>query len=154
MLVDENGRQFRIGIYGLAVANGAVLLAHIGPGDADAGMWTLPGGGLDWGEHPLAGLEREFVEETGLEPKVLRPLGIHSFVVAAERRRLPGPDLQVLQVVYQVSVEGIPINEVEGSTDEARWWELTQLPEIRLVGLVEVALSWLNQPPTAPPPID
>ena len=30
------------------------------------GMWTLPGGGLDHGEDPRAGVRREVYEETGL----------------------------------------------------------------------------------------
>lgn len=30
------------------------------------GRWVLPGGGLDWGEHPFEGLKREIMEEMGL----------------------------------------------------------------------------------------
>jgi 8-oxo-dGTP diphosphatase len=32
----------------------------------DSGWWELPGGGLDWGESPEAGLKREIQEEMGL----------------------------------------------------------------------------------------
>ena len=151
MLVDELGRQCRIGVYGLALNDNAILLARVGPGDVEVGAWTLPGGGLDWGEHPQVGLEREFVEETGLPPTVLRPLGIHSFVVeAAQRQR--GPDVHVVQAVYLVSASGTPINEIDGSTDEARWWPLDRIGEIRLVELVEVALGWLSSTPVPPSP--
>jgi len=152
MLVDELGRQFRMGVYGLALSEGAVLLARIGPGDVEVGAWTLPGGGLDWGEHPVVGLEREFVEETGLEPTVLRPLGIHSFVVQSAQKSQAAPDIHVTQAVYLVKARGDPVNEVDGSTDEARWWPLDRLGEIRLVELVEVAFGWLNSPPVPPPP--
>lgn len=152
MLVDTNGRQFRIGAYGLAVDNDAVLLVRISPSDADAGMWTLPGGGLEWGEHPLKGLEREFVEETGLKPSVMHPLGIHSFVVLGAQRRLGGPDLQVVQIVYQVTAQGTLANESDGSTDEARWWRFDQLPGAKLVELVKVALDWISPPRGARPP--
>jgi ADP-ribose pyrophosphatase YjhB (NUDIX family) len=151
MLVDEQGRQFRLGVYGLALADGAVLLARVGPGDVEAGAWTLPGGGLDWGEHPILGLEREFIEETGLSPTVMQALGIHSFVVEAARRQR-GADLHVAQAVYLVSASGTPTNEINGSTDEARWWPLDRLGEIRLVELVEVALGWLSSIPAPPPP--
>lgn len=142
MLVDEHGRQLRIGVYGLAITSGSVLLAKLGPSEADAGVWTLPGGGLDWGEHPLAGLEREFLEETGLTPTPLQPLGVHSFSISGDRRRTPGPDMHVVQFVYRVEVEGEPSNEIDGSTDEARWWPLSELESVPLVELVEVALSW------------
>jgi 8-oxo-dGTP diphosphatase len=151
MLVDEAGRQFRMGVYGLALNDGAILLARVGPGDVEVGAWTLPGGGLDWGEHPILGLEREFVEETGLAPSVLAPLGIHAFVVGAAQRQ-HGPDIHVVQAVYLVTASGTPVNEIDGSTDEARWWPLDRLGEIRLVELVEVALGWLSSTPTPPPP--
>lgn len=32
----------------------------------DNGKWELPGGGLDWGEKPQAGIRREIQEEMGL----------------------------------------------------------------------------------------
>jgi len=32
----------------------------------DAGLWTLPGGGVLWGEHPDQTVFREMEEETGL----------------------------------------------------------------------------------------
>ena len=49
----------------LVVRNGRVLLARraVDPG---AGKWDLPGGFLDEGEDPVAGLLREIEEETGL----------------------------------------------------------------------------------------
>lgn len=48
-----------------------VLLAH--PGGPfwkhkDAGAWTIPKGLIDEGEEPLAAAQREFFEETGLQP--------------------------------------------------------------------------------------
>lgn len=37
------------------------------------GMWELPGGGLDFGEHPHACLKRELREEAGLEVIGIKP---------------------------------------------------------------------------------
>ncbi|TDR94811.1 NUDIX domain-containing protein [Enterovirga rhinocerotis] len=51
-----------------------VLLAHPGGpfwARRDDGAWTIPKGGIDPGEEPLAAARREFREETGHEP----PLG-------------------------------------------------------------------------------
>ncbi len=45
--------------YAVAVNDGQILLAHIAPGVPLEGHWTLPGGGIDWGEHPEAALVRE-----------------------------------------------------------------------------------------------
>jgi predicted NUDIX family NTP pyrophosphohydrolase len=48
-----------------------VLLVHPGGPfwqDKDAGAWTIPKGGIRAGEEPLAAAQREFEEETGLQP--------------------------------------------------------------------------------------
>jgi 8-oxo-dGTP diphosphatase len=50
--------------------DGAVLLARRGPGKSNAGMWEFPGGKLEPGETPEAGLARELREELGVEVAV------------------------------------------------------------------------------------
>jgi len=42
--------------------------------------WCIPGGGLDEGETLVAGVEREMVEETGVEPVVGNLLYVQQFV--------------------------------------------------------------------------
>lgn len=55
---------YRVSVKGLCVKDGKVLLVKE---SADlSGLWELPGGGLDFGEDPRAGLEREIEEEMGL----------------------------------------------------------------------------------------
>lgn len=47
--------------------DGQVLLAQRPPGKHLAGMWEFPGGKLEPGEFPAAGLVRELREELGVE---------------------------------------------------------------------------------------
>lgn len=64
------------GVQGLVVDDlGRVLLGRrrAEPGD---GLWDIPGGFLDEGEDPVAGLLRELAEETGLAVEVDAFLGI------------------------------------------------------------------------------
>jgi 8-oxo-dGTP diphosphatase len=48
-------------------AEGRVLIAQRPQGKALAGRWEFPGGKIDPGEQPLAGLARELREELGVE---------------------------------------------------------------------------------------
>ncbi|MGI8516917.1 MAG: NUDIX hydrolase [Acidimicrobiia bacterium] len=136
MLVDELGRKFRLGVYGLAIDDVAVLLTRLSVAALDEGYWTLPGGGLDWGEDPVAGLEREFLEETGLVPQVGEVLGLHSYVGTHNT------DLHVIQVVYRVTAGGPLIHELDGTTDQAQWWPLADVGKLPTVEVVNVALGW------------
>jgi 8-oxo-dGTP diphosphatase len=54
---------------------GRVLLGRRAA-DPSKGLWDLPGGFLEEGEHPLVGLRRELLEETGLEIEPTKFFGI------------------------------------------------------------------------------
>ena len=49
----------RISAYGLLRDADRILLCRLSQGVAGAGMWTLPGGGIEFGEHPEAAMIRE-----------------------------------------------------------------------------------------------
>jgi 8-oxo-dGTP diphosphatase len=55
-------------------ASGRVLIAQRPAGKHMAGGWEFPGGKLDAGEMPLAGLKRELREELGVEVHAAEPL--------------------------------------------------------------------------------
>ncbi|WP_445146203.1 Nudix family hydrolase [Dyella sp. Tek66A03] len=55
-------------------ARGRVLLAQRPPGKHLAGLWEFPGGKLDAGEIPAAGLVRELREELGIEAEICDPV--------------------------------------------------------------------------------
>jgi 8-oxo-dGTP diphosphatase len=49
-----------------------------------SGKWALPGGGLDFGEDPRTGLEREVEEEMGLDVGSVseQPVGGELLIIA------------------------------------------------------------------------
>ena len=53
--------------------NGRLLLIQ----RSDNKRWAMPGGGLDVGETPAAGVVREVLEETGYETRVQAFVGVH-----------------------------------------------------------------------------
>ncbi|KUJ76393.1 NUDIX hydrolase [Ruegeria marisrubri] len=55
-----------IGALGVVIHEGQVLLARRGK-QPDAGLWSFPGGHVEWGESVFAAAARELLEETGIE---------------------------------------------------------------------------------------
>ena len=79
-------QRTRVAAYAIAIDDqDRILLARMAPGQPGAGRWTLPGGGLDHGEDPAAGVLRELEEEAGLSGRVLRIIGVTSRVLRIER---------------------------------------------------------------------
>ena len=55
-----------------------LLLCRLSDITERPGWWTLPGGGIDFGEHPEAGALRELHEETGLIGRIVELLAVDS----------------------------------------------------------------------------
>jgi 8-oxo-dGTP diphosphatase len=115
---------------------------------ARRGTWTLPGGGIDHGEHPLLALEREVYEETGLPYTVGPLLDISSrhFIGRSPNGRLE--DFHALRLVYTGSVPADlspQVIEVDGSTDKAAWVPISDLGRINTVPTVREAFATWNE---------
>lgn len=129
---------------------------HAGPDEADLRVllalwnegpvpqWTLPGGGVDFEETAEQGAVREAREETGFDVVLSRLLGVDSFVVpAARRHRDTARALKAVRVVYTARITGgLLTRELDGTTDEARWFPVEAVADLPRVGLVDVALAW------------
>jgi 8-oxo-dGTP diphosphatase len=134
--------DLRVAAYAVVTDDqGRVLLAHWNQGGRSG--WTMPGGGMDPGEHPADTVRREVEEETGYVAEVTGLLGIDSAVIPA-KRRLTASDLplQALRIIYRARVTGGTLrNEADGSTDEAGWFTLDEVAALHRVALVDVALG-------------
>jgi 8-oxo-dGTP diphosphatase len=127
-------RRVRIGVYGVAVHRDHLLLTQLSARDRDVGRWTLPGGGMEFGESPHETLRREFYEETGLIPEIGSVLDVASF--------LPRPELHVIQMVFEVDAQGEPrVIEVDGSTADAGWFPTSTVGSMPTVPLVDRLLQ-------------
>ena len=131
----------RIGAYGLCRDDaGRVLLARNSGLSAFPGLWTLPGGGVEQGEHPDDTVVREFAEETGLSVSVT---GLRS--VTSDVFRLPRTDTweHTDRIIYDVRpVGGSLRNEAEGTTELVDWVDPAGLPLMPFTAVV------LGQPGT------
>jgi len=131
--------DIRIAAYGVIIEGERILLAHWN--EHGRSGWTLPGGGVEGEEHPSVAARREISEETGYEASIDRLLGIDTMVIPAERRHTGAAPLYALRVVYRASITGGELrNEIGGSSDEARWFDLAEVADLKRVGLVDIAL--------------
>jgi 8-oxo-dGTP diphosphatase len=130
-------RRQRVAAYVVVGRADDVLLARwTGPRGPE---WTLPGGGLDFGEDPADAAVREVREETGYAVRLDRLLFVNSF-----RRVLPDApiDFHAIQIVYAGTVIGGDLcHEVDGSTDMAAWYPRAGVAALTRVPLVDMGLT-------------
>ncbi|WP_367651602.1 NUDIX hydrolase [Curtobacterium sp. MCPF17_052] len=95
----------RLASYAVVTDGDRVLLARLSW--PDAGLWTLPGGGVELDETVEEGAVREVLEETGYDVVVEELLGVRSHVVPPERRKTRnGRPMKAVQVVHRARVVG------------------------------------------------
>jgi 8-oxo-dGTP diphosphatase len=148
MSEDPGGlpRRQRVAAYAVIVRAGQVLLSRLAPAISVDELWTLPGGGIEFGEHPDDAVVREVREETGLDCRLGRPLWIGSAHRVVDRESAP-TDLHSVRIVYDAWVAADApeprVLEVDGSTIDARWVALEDVDsgKVPTVPMVREALA-------------
>jgi len=132
----------RVGGYALCTDDeGRVLLARLSAIEIDVGAWTLPGGGIHFGEHPDAAAVRELEEETGYVGEIEAIAGVFSHVYR-QSRAAGGSDLHFLGILYHMRLVGGRLrDEVDGTTDTARWFRRDELGDVRLVEIAQFGIE-------------
>ena len=130
----------RIGAYGLLQRQKKMLLCrlsqHVG---MNPGHWTLPGGGLDFGEDPEEAVVREFKEETGLVVEVNNLVAVDSLSDS-----MPGwSPMHTIRIIYNVQyISGELQFETDGTTDLCAWHTLAQTQTLPLVNLAKQGIDY------------
>lgn len=123
----------RVAAYGLVKEADRILLCRISKQLPQwEGQWTLPGGGIDFGEDPSDAVVREFMEETGLAVSVQSIATIDSIHNASQ-----ATDFHGIRIIYYVNLLGGELrDELEGTTDRCQWQTKA---ECRFLDLVDIA---------------
>jgi ADP-ribose pyrophosphatase YjhB (NUDIX family) len=134
----------RVAAYNVIVdADDRLLLCRLTEITGRPGAWTLPGGGVEFGEHPEAAALRELHEETGLHGRIVELAAVDSIV---------RDDYHSVRILYRTEVTGADlVHEENGSTDLAQWFVRDAIRDLDLVetGVLGVRLAYGDAAPVA-----
>jgi ADP-ribose pyrophosphatase YjhB (NUDIX family) len=130
-------RQTRVAAYALVRASNRILLCRLSTWlPRWKGYWTLPGGGLKFGESPEDAMVREVAEETGLVVEARSLARIDSILDTSG-----DTDFHGIRIIYHADVVGGELrHEAAGSTDRCDWHEFHPTPAVNLVDLAEIGV--------------
>lgn len=87
-------------------------------------MWTLPGGGAEFGEHPRDAAVCEVREETGCEVAIGALLGVHSGLFESSS----GSQQHVVRLLFEGDVLGEPRVAQPEEVSAVQWHPHLTLP--------------------------
>lgn len=123
-------RNSKPAVTGIVARGGRVLLSRRAR-EPHLGLWDLPGGFLESGEHPEDGLRREILEETGLHARVGRLVTIAVGTWA---------EFDTLNLIYEAEADGEP--RAMDDSIEMRFFAINELPEMAFPHEREALLAW------------
>lgn len=137
---DDPIRIQRAAGYAIVRDRGRVLLTRM----RWSGRWALPGGGIDFGEHPDHAVAREVSEESGFRLSVVRLLGMSTALWIGRAPDGVLENFHAVNLLYTgVAPPGIApqVLEVDGSTEAVEWVEESGLAALPLTSAAVSGLA-------------
>ena len=119
----------RVSVTGALIRDGLVLIVRRSEREEFlAGYYELPGGQVEFGDDPARSIEREFLEETGLSVRALKPYHVLSYVLPADTHRF-----DIVYIVHTDERSDVVLSEEH---DAYRWVSETELDELIATGAI------------------
>ncbi len=128
----------RVGASAAIFREGHVLRGERGKG-AMAGWWSLPGGHVEPGETVSAAAQREVMEETGIEARILGLVDLHEVI---RQDDAPTPTVSwhyIIAVHFGIWVSGEPV--AASDCRATRFVDLSRLHEVPLTPGAEAMIK-------------
>lgn len=117
-------RRQRVAAYAIVRSRRGVLGTQCSDRTAIPGLWQLPGGGLESGETPSAGVVREITEETAQQVRIARLIDVQSDHWIGRSPTGVLEDFQALRIIYTAVCDAPThpeVLDVDGTTMSASW---------------------------------
>lgn len=130
----------RVAAYGLIIKDEHILLCRLKKLLPEHnGEWTLPGGGMDFGEHPEQTILREVMEETGVKVATTKIIGVDTL---RQDNLETKKKWHSVRMIYEAEyLSGELKHELNGTTDKCEWHLLSSIGDLPKVPLIESALA-------------
>ena len=135
----ERTQRTRVAAYGLILDQDNILLSRLSSAIPNhQGKWTLPGGGIEFGESPATAMVREVQEETGLK---VEPRGVADVdSITFQQDQLSHHSIRL---IYHASILGGQLkHEINGTTDLCKWWHKSECPDMVDLAQKGVAIAF------------
>ena len=139
-------QQVAVGGFILNDKKEVLLVKRSDTDDFLPGLWELPGGGLDFGENPTTGTQRELLEEVGLDTEVGKPLSVDTYFMEKGEEKIHRVEITFLCMMIKNNQEVILSHE----HSEYTWLSKENLKEIEMTdymsGIVQNCFENLQMP--------
>jgi 8-oxo-dGTP diphosphatase len=133
--MDKNLPKFAVTALVFIARSDEILLVRQSYGHR---YWSLPGGSMEHGESIEQAAVREAKEETGLDVRLTRLVGVYS-----------KPEQNALAVTFEAEVVGGSVSEATDKVVECRYFRPDALPEPIRDHLIERIADWKTGLPHA-----